>query len=149
MVGLRGMADLLSIASMFFLLLTASSLLYLSSSSFGLSSARYAELRAEQLYRALELSEAAPGVGYLRAAAEVLLLEDPTVPELRPSFEKVLGFLCPENLGAVVEVRRGEEVWRAEAGRGERELARRRGALTLATPGGLVTVEVEVRLLGP
>lgn len=148
---MRGMADLLSIASMFFLLLTASGVLYLSSSSFGLSSARYAELRAEQLYRTLELSEVVPGVGYLRAAAEVLLLEDPTVGEneLRPSLEGVLEFLRPENLGATLELRAENGIWRAEAGRGERELARRRGALTLATPTGLVTVEVEVRLLGP
>ncbi len=147
---MRGMADLLSIASMFFLLLTASGVLFLSSSSFGLSSARYAELRAEQLYRTLELSEVVPGVGYLRAAAEVLLLEDPAVPEdeLRPSLEGVMEFGL-ENLGVVLELRTENAVWRAAVGKGERKLACRRGALTLATPTGLVTVEVEVRLLGP
>jgi len=148
-VGLRGMADLLAIASMFFLLLTASGLLYLFS-SLGPLPRRPEELRVEHLYRTLELSEIAPGVGYLRAAGEQLLLEDPTVPEneLRPCLERVLSFLCPENQGVVLELRGEGGVWRAEVGGGRRELARRRGALTLSTPEGLASVEVEVRLLG-
>lgn len=146
---MRGTADLLAIASMFFLLLTASGVLYLSSSSFGLSSSRYAELRVEQLYRTLEASEVVPGLGYLRAMAEALLLEDPTVPENELFLQRVLEFLCPENLGIFLEVRTENAVRRVGAGEGERVLASRRGALTLATTGGPLTVEVEVGLLGP
>jgi len=146
---LRGMADLLAIASMFFLLLTASALLHLFA-SLGPLPRRPEELRAEHLYRTLELSQVLPGVSYLRAAAEQLLLEDPTVPEneLRPSLEGVLSFLCPENRGVVLELRSENGSWRVEVGGGGRELARRRGSLTLSTPEGLTSVEVEVRLLG-
>ncbi|MEM0358805.1 MAG: hypothetical protein QXG22_02175 [Candidatus Hadarchaeales archaeon] len=148
-MGMKGVADLLAIASMFFLLLTASSILYLSLSSFGLSPHRYMELKAEQLYRTLESSEVVPGVGYLRAVAEILLLDDPTVPENELPLSEVLEFLCPENLGAFLEMRTENAFKRVEVGRGERVLATRRGALTLATTGGLVMVRVEVGLLGP
>jgi len=104
----RCVADILAIAFMFVMLVLAAVFMHAYNlRTLQAATDRQLELKSEHLYMALELAWVEPySVSFLRAAAENLLLEQPTVPEsyLRSAMENVLGYLCPPGYAVTVSL---------------------------------------------
>jgi len=94
-----GVADILAMAFMFVLLILGAVLMHAYSlRPLRAATDRQLELKCEHIYKALETAWVEPyTVGFLRAAAENLVLEHPTVPGpyLRSAMENALGYLSP------------------------------------------------------
>jgi hypothetical protein len=95
----QGVADVLSMAFMFILLVFGAVLINAySMRPLRAATDRQLELKCEYTYQALETSWVEPyTVSFLRAAAENIVLEQPTVPSpyLRSSMENALDYLSP------------------------------------------------------
>jgi hypothetical protein len=95
----RGVADVLSMAFMFILLVFGAVLINAySTRPLRAATDRQLELKCEYAYQALETSWVEPyTISFLRAAAENIVLENPTVPGsyLRSSMENALDYLSP------------------------------------------------------
>jgi len=158
MAGLnnRGVADILAMAFMFIMLVLAAVFMH----SYSLRPLRAAtdrqlELKSEHLYKTLELAWVKPGVSFLRAAAENLLLEQPIVPGpyLRSAMENVLKYLHPSGYAVAVslsyENASWEFSWPEGAGLGldaEKQFVRQ-GEMRLTMAGGEnIAVPVTVRI---
>ena len=116
MAGLNnhGVADILAMAFMFVILVLAAVFMH----SYSLRPLRAAtdrqlELKSEYLYKTLELAWVKPGVSFLRAAAENLLLEQPIVPGpyLRSAMESVLEYLRPSGYAVSVSLSYENASW--------------------------------------
>lgn len=156
MAGLnnRGVADILAIAFMFVILVLAAVFMH-SYSLRPLQAAtdRQLELKSEHLYKTLELAWVKPGVSFLRAAAENLLLEQPIVPGpyLRFAMENVLEYLHPSGYAVAVslsyENASWELSWPEGAGLGLGAEKQRQGEVRLTMAGGEnIAVPVTVRI---
>jgi len=92
-------ADILSMAFMFVLLILGAVLMHAYSlRPLRAATDRQLELKCEHIYKALETAWVEPyTISFLRAAAENLVLEHPTVPGpyLRSAMENALGYLSP------------------------------------------------------
>ncbi|MBA7595323.1 hypothetical protein ES703_02285 [subsurface metagenome] len=156
MAGLNnhGVADILAIAFMFVILVLAAVFMH----SYSLRPLRAAtdrqlELKSEHLYKTLELAWVRPGVSFLRAAAENLLLEQPIVPGpyLRSTMENVLEYLHPSGYAVAVslsyENTSWELSWPEGAGLGLGAEKQRQGEMRLTMAGGeTIAVPVTVRI---
>ncbi len=117
---------------------------------------RQLELKSEHLYKTLELAWVEPyGVSFLRAAAENLLLEQPTVPGpyLRSAMENALEYLRPPGYAVAVGLSYENAPWElsrpesAGLGLGAERQFVRRGEMRLTMAGGEnIAVPVTVRI---
>ena len=114
-LGERGVADIVAMAIMFILVVFAGMAMHFVTTQPLVAAAdRQLALRGEYLYRALESADVGPyAISYLEAAAENLLLKEPTVPGdyLRSSMENVLTYAKPEGYSVRVRLTYGENVW--------------------------------------
>jgi hypothetical protein len=112
---------------------------------------RQLELRCEHIYKALETAWVEPyTVSFLRAAAENLVLEHPTVPGpyLRSAMENALGYLSPPDyeISAILTFDGGTLTFNENLGPPGKQFIRS-GAVTITGAGGEnVVVQVEVML---
>lgn len=153
----KGVSDIIVVAFMFILLVLASVLVHQYQTR-ALESAAHRQngLKSTHLYKSLEKSEVNPyGVSALNAAAEQLVLKDPTVPEnhLREWLENTTNFLLPDDLGAELTLTRGENKWsfthlpkgKDSSSKGEQFI--QEGALAITRTGGdIVIVEIKVNM---
>ncbi|MDH5685125.1 MAG: hypothetical protein OEY73_01125 [Hadesarchaea archaeon] len=111
----RGVADILAIAFMFVMLVLAAVFMHTYSlRPLRAATDRQLELKSEHLYMTLELAWVEPySVSFLHAAAENLLLKQPTVPELhlRSAMENVLEYLCPPGYAVTVSLSYDDSSW--------------------------------------
>ena len=109
----RGVADVLAMAIMFFLVIFAGMALHvLTLQPLNAATDRQLSLKSQHLYKALDLAYLDPyAVSYLRAASENLVLAQPTVPSdyLRLAMENALGYLRPDGYAAMVTLTYGDE----------------------------------------
>ncbi len=159
MAGLnnRGVADVLAMAFMFVMLVLAAVFMH-SYSLRPLEAAtdRQLKLKSEHLYKTLELAWVDNySVSYLRAAAENLLLEQPTVPGpyLRSVMENALEYLCPSGYAVAVGLSYENDSWKlswpegAGLGLGAEKPFARAGEVRLTMAGGEnIAVTVSVRI---
>ncbi len=152
----RGVADILAIAFMFVILVLAAVFMH----SYSLRPLRAAtdrqlELKSEHLYKTLELAWVRPGVSFLRAAAENLLLEQPIVPGpyLRSVMENALEYLRPSGYAVAVSLSYENASWElswpegAGLGLGAEKQFPRQGEMCLTMAGGEnIAVPVTVRI---
>ncbi|MGC8816418.1 MAG: hypothetical protein ACP5PX_01165 [Candidatus Hadarchaeum sp.] len=112
----KGVSDVLSIAFMFLIVVFAGVLLH----SYRLGAidsavSRQMQLKAEYLYRALELSQVENySLSYLAAVAENVIGVSPQVVPgdyLRSRLDVLLSYLRPSGYGVVFEVRHENSVW--------------------------------------
>ncbi len=112
----RGVSDVLSIAFMFLIVIFAGVLLHsYRFGTIGSASDRQLQLKAEYLYRTLELSEVENySVSYLGAIAEnVIGITPRLIPgdQLRSSVDTALGYLRPPGYGVMIELTRENSSW--------------------------------------
>lgn len=114
-LGKSGVSDVVVIAFMFILLVLSIPFLF-GYTSRGLDSAaeRRAELKLNHLQRTLEEAEVRPGISALEAAAEQLVVKNPTVEEnyLRNWMENNLDFLRPTGYEAKLSLSINGKSWK-------------------------------------
>jgi len=111
----RGVADVLAVAIMFLLVVLIGVLLH----TFMLTPLRSAtdrqlQLKSEYIYETLATAWVENYTkSYLRAAADNLVLTNPTVPGeyLRSMIEDTLDYILPEGYAAEVKLTHGDNVW--------------------------------------
>ncbi|MFW5912519.1 MAG: hypothetical protein ACOCTL_03535 [Candidatus Hadarchaeota archaeon] len=111
----RGVSDIIVVVVMFILIVISSAvILGRSSDTLDASSRRKDELRMSYLYRTLNKSEVAPGVSPVRAIAEQVVLENPSVNEnyLRHWLENTFDFLSARGRGTELVATYGNENWK-------------------------------------
>lgn len=110
-----GVSDVVVIAFMFVLLVLSATVLFgFTSQGLKAAASRQTGLKANYLHRTLEKSEVISGITALEAAAEQLVLQDPTVDNkyLKSWMENTLGFLKPSNYGVELRLTHNGEIWR-------------------------------------
>lgn len=150
----RGIADVFAIAFMFIILILGSAIMH----AHGLrplqaATARQLKLKCEYLHGMLETSWVEPyAIGILKAAAEQIVLESPTVPDqyLRLYVTTVLEHLRPSGYGVVVLLSQNGKAWMLTCPEQAHETDEKfiaRGQISIAKAGGeVMTLSVEVRL---
>jgi hypothetical protein len=149
-----GIADVLSIAFMFIILIVGSAIMHAYSlEPLQAATARQLELKCEHLYGMLETSWVEPySISILKAAAEQMVLKSPTVPDqyLRSYVTRTLDRLLPPGYGAVVLLSRDGKAWTLTYPENAHETDEQfiaRGEISIAKAGGeVVTLSVEVKL---
>jgi len=147
-----GVADILAMAFMFALLILGAVLMHAYSlRPLQAATDRQLELKCEHIYKALETAWVEPyTVSFLRAAAENLVLDHPTVPGpyLRSVMENALGYLSPPGFEISVALTNDEGAltFHENVGHPSREFVRR-GSISVTKAGGEnVVVQVVIRL---
>ncbi|KXB09236.1 hypothetical protein AKJ46_00705 [candidate division MSBL1 archaeon SCGC-AAA833K04] len=114
-LGEKGVSDIIVVAFMFILLVIASVLVHqYQTRDLNSAADRQNELKSTQLYKSLEKTEVNPyGIPALDAAAEHLVLKEPTVPEnyLREWLENTTDFLLSKDLGVELTLTYEENKW--------------------------------------
>lgn len=150
----RGIADVLSIAFMSIILIVGSAIMHAYSlRPLQAATARQLELKCEHLYGMLETSWVEPySIGILKAAAEQIVLESPTVPDryLRSYVTATLDHLRPPGYGVIVILSQSGKTWALTCPENAHETDEQflaRGQLSITKAGGeVVTLSVEVKL---
>jgi len=147
-----GVADILAMAFMFVLLILGAVLMHAYSlRPLRAATDRQLELKCEHIYKALETAWVEPyTIGFLRAAAENLVLEHPTVPGsyLRSAMENALDYLGPPDyeISATLTHDGGTLIFNENVRPPIKQFVRS-GAVTITGAGGEnVVVQVMVRL---
>lgn len=147
-----GIADILAMAFMFVLLVLGAVLMYAYSlRPLQAATDRQLELKCEHIYKALETAWVEPyTVSFLRAAAENLVLEHPTVPGpyLRSAMENALDYLSPPDYEiSAILTRDGRTLtFNENIGPPSKQFVRS-GTISITRAGGEnVVVQVVVRL---
>ncbi len=153
----QGVADILAIAFMFVMLVLAAVFMHTYSlRPLQTATDRQLELKSEHLYMTLELAWVGPySISFLRAAAENLLLGQPTVPglHLRSAMENALEYLCPPGYAVAVNLSYDNSSWELSWPEGvgpgidaEKQFVRQ-GEVRLTTAGGEnIAVPATVRI---
>ena len=146
-----GVADIMAMAFMFILLVFGAVLMHAYSlRPLRAATDRQLELKCEHIYKALETAWVEPyTIGFLRAAAENLVLEHPTVPGsyLRSAMENALDYLSPPDYEIFVNLTNENSLTFNENVRPPSKQFVRSGTVTIAGAGGEnVIVQVVVRL---
>jgi hypothetical protein len=153
-LGQRGVSDIVAIAFMFIILVIAAVLVHgFTLGSLHAAADRQSELKVEYLRETLQRSTVNPyGVPALEAAAQQLVLEEPVVnySSLDPWMENTLGYLCPLDHGIELRLSYDDNnllwVYPSNKVKKGEEFVRRGNVTATKTGGGIVSVEIEIRM---